>query len=135
MESANAQIVRRLYADWERGEFGRGEEEFDPDVEFEIDGAVTMGSGMRSRGFTELGPTWREYLADWSNFHTGGIEELRESGDTILVLTTLHLRGRASGIEIEELQAGAIFTFREGRVVRLRLVRRDKAMDAAGLEA
>jgi ketosteroid isomerase-like protein len=130
----NVEIVRRLYADWERGEFGGGETEFDPDVEFVIDGEVTLGSGMRSRGYAEIGRTWREYLADWGHFRTGSVEKVYESGDRVVVLTTLHMRGRASGIEIQELDAGAIFTFRDGRIIHLHLVRREHALEEAGIK-
>jgi ketosteroid isomerase-like protein len=134
VESEKVEIIRRLYSAGGRGEFGIGEDEFDPDVEFVIDGEVAMGSGMRSHGFAALGSTWREYLRDWRDFRTGPIEDLRSSGDQVLVLTTLHLRGRHSGIEIDELHAGALFTFRAGKIVRLHLVRRDKALELAGFD-
>jgi ketosteroid isomerase-like protein len=133
-ESEKVEIVRGLYADWKRGEFGRGEDEFDPDVEFIIDGEVTLGSGMRSQGFSSIGKTWREYLSDWGHFRTGEIEKVYESADQVVVLSTLHMRGRASGIEISELEAGAIFTFRNGRIARLHLVRREHALEAAGID-
>jgi hypothetical protein len=42
-------------------------------------------------------------------------------------------RGRGSGIVIDQADRAAIFTFRNGRIVRLRLTTATEALEAAGL--
>jgi ketosteroid isomerase-like protein len=131
---ANVEAVRRIYADWDRGEFGGGLEFFDPEIEFFIGGDVVIGfDGAHGHGIEEIGTVWGEYLSDWADFRTGGIEDLFVSGDRVVALSTLHMRGRRSGVEVSEAGAGAIFTFRDGLVTELRLTRRDKALEAAGI--
>jgi ketosteroid isomerase-like protein len=77
--------------------------------------------------------TWRQHLSNWEGWHTGPIDELIARDDRVVTIALIQGRGKYSGVEIGT-RAGAVFTFRDGKVVRLELVNdRAKALEAAGL--
>ncbi|MDQ4040572.1 MAG: nuclear transport factor 2 family protein [Actinomycetota bacterium] len=128
MSSPNAETVRRLYDGWARGDFAVDMDAFDPAVEFEM----TWGPDrIASRGLDGMAAAWRGYLRVWQDFTTGSIEELVEEGDTIAVLNRIRGRGKHSNVPVEHLNA-AVFTFRDGRIVRLVLTTPEEAMAAVG---
>jgi ketosteroid isomerase-like protein len=66
-------------------------------------------------------------------FRLGTSEELRDLGDRVLAVGTLHIRGRGSGVEMEIPVAG-VATFDGGRLRRWEDFRdRALALEAAGL--
>ncbi len=68
MTDANEAIVRRISHNWERGDFTNADF-FHPDIEFEMRFGVDH---VTARGRTEMGRAWREQLAQWTDWHTGG---------------------------------------------------------------
>jgi ketosteroid isomerase-like protein len=133
MSHPNIDVVRGLYEHWTRGEFSDGLERFDPDVEFIMDPDVVLGFGDHVHGIEAMGAQWGKYLNEWEGFRTGEIEDVYEADDRVVVMCTLHMRGRQSGVPIEVPEAGAIFRFREGKVSYLQLCRRETALAAAGV--
>lgn len=76
---------------------------------------------------------WREQLTLWDSWRTGSIEQVFEDGDHVVVAHALHARSKR-GLILESQRAGAAFTFRAGRIVRI--VATDdlqKALEAVGL--
>ena len=62
-----------------------------------------------------------------------GLEELRDLGDSVLVLGHLDLTARATGIEFSQ-EVGEVFDFRAGKIVRIRdYLTHAEAIEAAGL--
>lgn len=130
--SANAELVRRIYDEWRRGDFSH-REGFSEDLDFEMSGWVMFQSEpIRARGVDGMADIWREVLSGWDDFHTSPIEELIEVGDRIVVFSRVGGRGRQSGVEVDS-QRGAVFTFQDGKIVRLFLADRDEALEAARL--
>ncbi len=128
MSSPNADTVRRLYDGWARGDFAVDMDAFDPGVEFEM---AWIPDRVTSRGLDGMAAAWRDYLGAWQEFTTGSIEELVEAGDTIAVLNRIRGRGKHSNVPVENL-AAAVFTFRDGKIVRLVLTTPQEAMAAVG---
>ena len=128
MSQENVEIVRRLYDEWARGDFST-REPFGDELDFEIRG---FPDSVRARGIDGMAKVWREQLQAWDEWRTSHIEELIEAGEHIVVFNRIWGRGRHSGAEVEAAEA-ALFTFRDGKIVRLLLTNREEALKAAGL--
>ena len=131
MSRENVETVRRLYAGWERGDFATAMDSYDPAVELVIDYGPDRTT---ARGIDEMRAVWREQLTLWDSWSTGPIEQVVERGDHVVVRHTL--RGVSKrGLSVDSQRAGAAFTFRNGRIVRI--VATDqigKALEAVGLQ-
>lgn len=120
MESENVELVRKIYASWERGDFS-STAWADPEIEFVAIGGLQDGSW---RGITEMAKAWGEFLSAWDDLRSEA-EEFREIDDErVLVLTQNSGRGKTSGLELANMQTpGAnIFHIRDRRVTRLVIV-------------
>jgi hypothetical protein len=94
--SENLELVRSIYADWERGDFSRTDWA-DPQIEFVIaDGPDRQGF----RGTGAMSSAWGRFLAAWTEYAVLA-DEFRDLDDErVLVLLRARGRGRASGVEI-----------------------------------
>jgi hypothetical protein len=128
--SENLDLVRSIYADWERGDFSRADWA-DPEIDFEIIGGPTE---YRCHGIPEMARRVREFLTTWKGYRTEA-EEYRELDDErILVLTRDTARGRGSGVDTMQMRANVIHLQR-GRVTRIATYwERDRALADLGLE-
>src|SRR5947209_8677315 len=128
--SENLELVRSIYAEWERGDFPAQPEWADPAISFEVpDGPEpSIRTGIAAapgvEGFVELWETLR-FIA----------EEYRELDDgSVLVLSRMRGRGKGSGVEVDQPRAG-LFQVCDGQVTRLALYwDRDRALADLGLE-
>jgi ketosteroid isomerase-like protein len=132
--SANLDLVRSIYADWERGEFGRADWAH-PEIEFVIADGPEPG---RSVGVGAMGETWRKRISGWEDVRIAA-EEYRELGDD-RVLALVHDAGRASasGIDVDRMgsRSAAVFHLKDGKVTRgVVYWDRDRALADLGLEA
>lgn len=59
-------------------------------------------------------------------------EEIYDAGDDVVVFVRMHGHGKASGVEVE-VPVAHLWTMRDGKGVRIRVLDRDPAMEAAGL--
>jgi hypothetical protein len=117
--SSNLDLVKSIYADWERGDWSSADWA-DPEIEFEMIGGLNTG---RWRGVAEMGEAWGTMVRAWKGLRAVP-DEFRELRDgRVLVLLRNEGRGRGSGIEIGEIsvKAANVFTVREGKVTRLAL--------------
>ena len=128
--SENLDLVRSIFADWERGDFSRSNWA-DSDIEYVIvdgpDPGSTRGlAAMARRAGEELRPAQNTRLA---------IKDIRElDGERVLVLINGSGHGKSSGVEVdyEEIQ---IFDLCDGKVVRLTVYYEPKrALADLGLE-
>ena len=99
----------------------------DPDV-------VEMVSALTPRGTERVAQYLRGWLASWDMYQPR-VSHLREAGDdAVVALIDVRARGVGSQFDIEE-EIADVLTFRDDRLVRLRLhVTREEALRAAGLE-
>jgi ketosteroid isomerase-like protein len=131
MSEENVEVVRGILDSWARGDFRAEKQPFDPELSFETfmpdaDGVVT------AHGLREVKAFSQDWLAQWRRYRIIG-EEFRDVDDKVFVSVRQVGAGGQSGVEVES--AGfAIWTLREGRVVRLSLhYDRTEALEAAGL--
>ncbi len=131
MAGENVDALRRGYDALARGDLAAALAPLDPDAEVE-DHEWSLGSPITRRGrdgFVEILTAVNEGFEDVS--YTA--EEFTAAGDQVLVKARRTGRGSASGVRVEEQQYH-VFDFAEGRIVRFRsFLRRDKALEAAGL--
>jgi ketosteroid isomerase-like protein len=130
--STNLNLVRSLYTAWERGDWGSADWAH-PEIEFvSADGP----SRQSVSGIAALAEAWREFLETWEEWRVEA-EDYRELDDErILVLIRIRGRGKASGLEVDQISAqGAnLFHIRDGKVTRLALYwNRERALADAGL--
>jgi ketosteroid isomerase-like protein len=127
--SENLDVVRSIYAEWERGEFRAKPEWADPDIEFE----VPDGPEPSTRTGIAAAPGVEAFLTLWETLRFDA-EEYREMEDgSVLVISRMRGRGKSSGVEVDQLRA-SLFQVRDGKVVRLVLYwSRDRALADLGL--
>jgi ketosteroid isomerase-like protein len=132
MTSANLELVRSLYAAWERGDWSSAEWA-DPDIELVF--AHGPGAG-RWTGLGGLAEGWRAFLDAWEDYRAEA-EAFRElDGERVLVLQRYSGRGKVSGLKIEQMGSigAALFHLRDGKVTRLVLYTdRERALADLGL--
>ena len=118
MASANLDLVRSIFAAWERGDFSSAEWAH-PGIEFVIVEGPSPGNWT---GLAGMAAAWREFLSAWEDYRNFA-DEYRELDDE-RVLVRLHSSGRdkTSGLELGQMQSRGgtcLFHVRDGRVTRL----------------
>jgi ketosteroid isomerase-like protein len=116
--SANLDLVRSIYADWERGDYTSTEWPH-PDIEFVIADGPQPGSWM---GVAGMADGWSDFLNAWEEWRTWADEYRELDDERVLVLARYSGRGKASGLELAEVytEGGtSLFHVRCGKVVRL----------------
>jgi hypothetical protein len=131
--SENLNVVRSIYADWERGEFGIVRWA-NPGIEFVFDGGPSPGTWT---GFADIAEAMRDFIGAWSDFHVKA-EEYRElDNERVLVLSTLGGSGKTSRLSLGQMRSEKceLFQIRSGKVVRLVIYwDRERALADLGLE-
>ena len=131
--SANLDLVRSIYADWERGDWTSASWAH-PDIEFVFADGPSPGS---FKGVTAMAQTWRDYMSDWRDVRADAKEFREIDSERVLVLLDFIGRGRTSGVEVARARSrGAnLFHIRHGKVTRLVLhFDRDRALADLGLK-
>jgi ketosteroid isomerase-like protein len=129
MSEENVEIAREIYRGWERGDFS-STQWADPEIEFHLRGGPDEAV---HHGVEAMRRAWREWLSAWNDFKTEP-QKFFDLGDEVLVLAEFHGRGKASGVPTETMSGGCLFSFRDGRVLRLTtFTDRAEALEAAGL--
>jgi hypothetical protein len=92
MASSDIDLVRSIYAAWDRGDF-REVDWADPKIEFVMFPPI---AGV-SVGLPRMAERWRDFLTSWKGFRTE-VDEYRELDDErVLVLHLDHLGMTACG--------------------------------------
>jgi ketosteroid isomerase-like protein len=132
MASPNMELVRSIYAEWERGDFSSTEWAH-PEIEYVFADGPSPG---RWTGRAGMAQGWRGFGTAWDEFRSEA-EEYRDLGaERVLVLAHFSGRGKTSGLEIAQLQSrGAhLFHIRGGKVTRIvNYLDRDHALADLGL--
>jgi ketosteroid isomerase-like protein len=122
--SSNLDLVRSLYAAWERGDWSSADWAH-PEIEFLIADGPAPGRWTGPAGIAE---GTRDALSAWKTF--------RIDAERVLGLVRFGGRGRASGVDLEQMRTeGAhIFHVRDGKVTRVVLYfNRERALADLGL--
>jgi ketosteroid isomerase-like protein len=131
--TSNIELVRSIYADWERGDFSAADW-VHPEIEVTFADGPAPGGWRGRAGFTAA---WREFLGTWENVSIR-VEEYREVDDQrVLVFAYVRGRGKASRLDLGLLPTEPVccmLEFRQGQVIRQVFYwDRDRALADLGL--
>jgi uncharacterized protein len=126
---SNAELVRDAFARWNSRDHESLLAQIDPDVEIVVASAqITGGQPYRGHdGYREWIETMEDSFDLWEIFP----EVFEERGDAVLVLGHMHLRGRGSGVELEQ-ETGWIVNVRDGKMTRFQAFLSHEEARAAG---
>ncbi|HEX5223635.1 MAG TPA: nuclear transport factor 2 family protein [Solirubrobacteraceae bacterium] len=115
--SENLELVRSIYADWERGDWGSAEWA-DTDVEFVAADGPWAGGVV---GKPAMAGLWRQYLEAWENVRARPDDFRDLGGGRVLALHTWSARGKVSGLTVEQIEARSAVLFQvvAGKVSKL----------------
>lgn len=130
MSQENIRIVRELFERWERGEWSEGRELFDDSCEVVFGTSAFPDPGAYLVGRDAL-RAWMSFVEAFETLTTE-IDQIVEAEGRIVVLAWIRGRGRVSGADVDS-RVGAVFSLRDGKIVRYELVDRQEALEAAGL--
>jgi ketosteroid isomerase-like protein len=132
MPSANLDLVRSIYAAWERGDYSSADWAH-PEIECVVADGPDAGAW---RGLIEMPQVRRALLHAWEDFRTEAEEYRDLDHERVLVLIRRTGRGKTSGLELGQLgtKGAGVFHLREGKVTRLVTYwNRDRALADLGL--
>jgi ketosteroid isomerase-like protein len=130
----NLELVRSIYADWERGDFSSAEWAH-PEIEYVGADGPDPGSWV---GLSAMAEDFRRWLRTWEEFRLMAEEYRAAPDDRVLVLDRVSGRGKRSGLDLGQIQTeGAwLFHVRDGKVTQMvRYWDRERAFADAGLES
>src|SRR6476619_5756408 len=115
--SGNLDLVRSIYAEWERGDFRRTSG-LHPEIAWAYVGGPEPSSGI---GLAAMGAPMREWLAAWNEWHIEATEYRELDDGRILVSSRGVGEGKTSGLEVGELatEGANLFELHGGAVTRL----------------
>jgi ketosteroid isomerase-like protein len=135
MSQENVEAVRTLFDAAARRDSATVLALYDPDVEWDNTRGPMQGlvEAKVYRGYEGLRHWWREFREPWESVW-GELEELIDAGDQVVSVGTSHARGKGSGVVVDLEHAATVWTFREGKIVRVALYTgRAEALEAVGL--
>ena len=117
MAQSNAETVREAFQQWNTGAREEFLERVAPDVEIKVTSSqVSGGEPYRGHeGYWDWVRTMEESFETWELYP----DTFEERDDAVLVLGRMRLRGRASGVELDQ-ETGWIVDVRDGMMLRLR---------------
>jgi ketosteroid isomerase-like protein len=117
MSQENVEVARSIYAAWGRGDFGSAEWAH-PEIEFVVADGPAPGSWT---GVAAMAARWRDDLSTFAELRSVADEYRALDDERVLVLVHFRGRGKASGLEVADIQMkGAnLLHVRGGKVTRL----------------
>jgi uncharacterized protein len=126
----NVDVIRRIYSVWAKEGSPLPSGLLDSQIEW-VNPPDAIERGTR-RGLDAFGTAVGAVSDTFAGVGVD-IDEMLDVGDRVVVLATLHGRGRGSGAEVERRQ-GYVWTLRDGKAVRFEWFNSpDDAMRAAGV--
>jgi ketosteroid isomerase-like protein len=116
MASADFNLVRSIFAAWERGDFSSAEWAH-PEIEFVITGGPVEGSWT---GRAAMAEGFRHFLNAWDVLRLEADEYCEVDDERVLVVIRLRGRGKTSGLELRQIpgRGAGLFHLRHGKVTR-----------------
>lgn len=107
---------------WNRGDVDGWLEPVHPEIEWTSAIAAQMqGAETVYRGTEEARWFWDEWHSIWDL--TVELSEIRDLGDTVVAIGRMHLRGKASGVDLEDQPVAYVGEFDGGLLRRMRSYR------------
>jgi ketosteroid isomerase-like protein len=131
--SENLNLVRSIYADWERGDFSSTRWAH-PAIQFVIVGGPDPGAWS---GVAGMAQGWFRFLEAWDDFHVEADDQRELDRTRVLVLIRRSGTGRTSGLAVAQVQslAADVFHVLDGKVMQLvHYWDRGRALAYLGLE-
>jgi ketosteroid isomerase-like protein len=134
MSQEDVETVRRAYEAWNVDDLDAFLAELDPEVEWHPSIEPALEGGKTTyRGLDGAQKAWDDYRGGAWERLTIRIQEIRDLGESVLVLGHLDLTARTTGLEFDE-EVGSLMTFRGGKIVRSQdYLSHAEALEAAGL--
>lgn len=132
-ESENVRIVRALYDAFARRDHDYPFTVYDEDIEWDARGVPMADLTGVYRGHDGVRRFWRTWLVAWQDLEFR-IEDMVESGDTVVAFMWQRQRGRTTGIWTDFPRYAQIWTLRDGKVIRLRYAKPEEARAELGLD-
>jgi ketosteroid isomerase-like protein len=130
--SENLDLVRSIFADWERGDFSHTANWGHPEMEY-----VQADGPHPGTWIGRIPEAGRDFASAWEHLRVE-VDEYRElDAERVLVLTRVSGRGKKSGVELSQLHGcGAnLMYIRDGKVAKcVTYFDRDRALADLGLE-
>src|SRR4030088_1101003 len=113
----NLDLVRSIYAAWERGDFSSAEWAH-PEIEFVVPDGPDPGTW---KGLAEMTESWRSQISAWEAFHAVADEFRQLDDERVLVLSHIGGRGKTSGLDIGHMRTkgAGLFHIRRDKVMRV----------------
>jgi ketosteroid isomerase-like protein len=131
--SENLDLVRSIYAAWERGDFSSAAWA-DPEIDLVIPEGPDQG---QVKGVSAMAQVWGAFLNAWDDYRVEADDYREVDGERVLVLMKHGGRGKTSSMDVDHLRTeGAnLFQIRHGKVTRLVIHwDRDHALADLGLK-
>ena len=129
MSRENVELVKRMLALFHAGDAAGALACFSEDVLIEAPARPDVTGGRGREALGTLVGSWVESWEDWSE----EINEVRELGDRVMVISTQRGRAKSTGIEIS-MQYALLYEVRNGELSGMGLYSSaDEALEAAGL--
>jgi ketosteroid isomerase-like protein len=132
MASANLELVRSIFAAWERGDFN-SVEWADPEIEVVFADGPSPGTWRAVAGMVE---GFRDFLGAWHDARTFADKYVELDAERVLALCQWRGRGKTSGLELGNIgtNVAAVLHVRGGKVTRIVLYYdRERALTDLGL--
>ena len=131
MSSANPDLVRSVYAAWERGDFASAEWAH-PEIAF---GMADGPEPFSVSGIAQMRVAFSEFLGTWNDFRVEAQEYRELDDERVLVCVHNSGSGKSSRMEIGRTAHGAnLWVIRNGKVVEFVIYfNRDRAFSDLGL--
>jgi ketosteroid isomerase-like protein len=132
MSEENMEVVRRMYNAFHGGDIEGALSHFDPNVLVDASKArpddVAIGTGHER--LIQIVTSWMTAWDEWGE----EIEEIRDLGSRVLVLSLQHGRGKGSGVAVEARWA-VVYELDRGLITSMRIYpQTEEALKAAGLQ-
>jgi ketosteroid isomerase-like protein len=131
--SKNLDLVRSIYAAWERGDFSSAEWAHH-EIEYVMADGPQAGSWTGLMGMAE---GTRELLSAWDEYRVEAVAYRELDDERVLVILQAGGRGKTSGLELEKAagRSANLFHVRDGKVAKLVVYfDRDRALADLGLK-